>query len=54
MVPLLKQRRKVGVFGGVLGEEPLYYLFTRQAGADRQPNLGYLTSSADSFGGTIM
>lgn len=37
------------VFGGVLGEEPLYYLFTRQAGADRLLNLGYLTSNPDSF-----
>lgn len=36
-------------FGGVLGEEPLYYLFTRQTGADRLLNLGYLTSNPDSF-----
>lgn len=36
-------------FGGVLGEEPLYYLFTRQTGADRLLNLGYLTSNPDTF-----
>lgn len=37
------------VFGGILGEEPLHYLFTRQTGADRLLNLGYLTSNPDSF-----
>lgn len=37
LVPLLKQRR-----------EPLYYLFTHRAGADRQLNLEYLTSHSDN------
>lgn len=36
------------LLGGVLAE-PQDYLFTRQNGADRLLNLGYLTSNPDSF-----
>lgn len=47
LVPLRKQRRKLG--GVLQHREPLCYLFTHQAGADRQLNLEDLASHSDSF-----